>query len=154
DSKPLQEKKARDIARVDTVRAYIERKQTLSEDAPKETWDAVAFLRREAIKTLAEARAPAVEVVQDPQANPVEGNGPVAYGLLRVLAGLEPPATQAERAEAALGICAMKAGLIDVYQPDLGVYLVGNFIAGFVKDYQLDYNAFSGKEKEKDGKKI
>src|SRR5207249_725537 len=100
---PAQAKrKESDLKRVNSLLNFLTRKtpQNVTPDAER-------FLRRQAIRSLAQTEAPAVEI---DKTNKI--NGPVAYGLLRALArnkeALNPPPTLNDRLEAAIGICMLR----------------------------------------------
>jgi hypothetical protein len=142
---------ASDLKRVNILLEFLKR------ETPKNvTPEAERFLRRQAIRSLAQTEAPAVEI---DKVNKV--NGPVAYGLLKVLArnkeALNPPASLTERMEAAIGICNLKfnskAEPRELYQPDVGLYLTGLFMADFVNAYRADFPRFGSGLVLKKGKK-
>lgn len=91
--------------------------------------DAIRYLRREAVRTLALYRRPVI--VEDAKANAREG--PVAGLLVRILVNAEgtvsPPASLAERKEAAEALCNLQHKRSETYQPDYVVYQVARFIA-------------------------
>ncbi len=145
DDKRLHDTIARDTRRVKSALDFVERKwDTL--DAP-----VARYIRREALQTLAESQVPAMKV----RGGKVEL--PVAQALLRTLSagkeGLNPPPSLAEKVEAAIGVCRMKAKLIEDYQPEAGIYLVGRFLVEFITKYREDYTRFGGK-KEKGAAKV
>jgi hypothetical protein len=126
------------------------RQQSVPKTAPKEVVDAAIFLRREAIKTLALAQLPAVDIVK--VKNGV--SGPVAFHLLRVLAadnpGQHPPFSLAEKCEAAVGVSQLKSMPGDLYRREVGVYLIGSLIVEFLGEYRADFPSLVKGE----GKKI
>src|SRR5262249_6182748 len=103
---------------------------------------AVQYLRREAIKTLADAQNPAVAVnKKDNKVVMVEGV--VVVPLLKILAGeTDPPPSLTEKYEAAMGVLGFK-DLLD-YQPDVGYYLAGQALTDYVDAYRKDYAGFGG----------
>jgi hypothetical protein len=128
-----------DAARVAAVLAFVTRA------APKtpEEVEAYRFIRREAIKALAQSRIPA---------EAIDKNGvktPVALGLMKVLAaeknGISPPPSLTEKAEAAIGLCRMNTKL-DKYQPEAAVCLVGKFLTEFAAKYREDAPNLKGTE--------
>jgi hypothetical protein len=125
----------RDAARVQTVLALLDRKAP--EGLPADEADAVRFVRREAIKALAQLRLPAMAVQK------TKVQIPVALGLMKVLAGdkagLEPPPSLSEKAEAAIGLCRTKTSVFEQYQPDATLYLTGRFLVEFATKYQEDF---------------
>lgn len=149
--KKLQERIARDRGRVQALLTFLGRKW---DGTPGVTPEAARFIRREALATLARVDAPAMRAVKG------KVDTPAAYALLTVLApgkaGLRPPPSLSEKCEAAVGVCNLlgakenKVGmnLIEEYQPDVGVYLVGQFLVEFTKEYIKDYQVFGGKAKE------
>ncbi|MCC6421020.1 MAG: hypothetical protein IT429_22515 [Gemmataceae bacterium] len=140
------EKRARDASRVEAVIGYINHDWKLPKEPPKELLEAVHFIRREAIQTLAQAQLPALKALKG------EIQTPIAYHLLRVLSSgkdaLNPPASLSEKAEAAIGVCRLKAREVEDYLPEVGAYLVGQFLVEFTTKYIEDYPNFSVKEKE------
>lgn len=156
--KKLLDKKARDIKRVEAVIAFLYRQPSLPKDAPKELLDAAVYMRREAIRTLAQAQLPAIDVVRDKKGNLMKITTPIAYPLLRVLAAsdpaVNPPFTLSEKCEAAVGVCQIKSRTIDSYRVEVAIFLVGNLLVEFLNEYRTDYVNFGGKDKEKEGKKI
>jgi hypothetical protein len=139
DDKKLQETIANDKRRVQAVLNFLNR-----------PWDkmdtAVAqFIRREALRTLADAEVPAMK------AKDGKVELPAAYELVRALAskdGLTPSPDLTEKCEAAIGVCKMKAKWIEEYQPEPGLYLLGRFLVEFVNDYTKDYPNFAVKGKQ------
>jgi hypothetical protein len=131
---------AEDVARLDVVLAFLMR------EAPKnltpEEAEAFRFVRREAVKALAQAAVPAGSISKD------EVKVPVALALLQVLApeknGISPPSSMTEKAEAAVGLLSMRAvdlsGVVrfESYQPEAAIYLVGKFLTDFGDLYQTD----------------
>jgi hypothetical protein len=137
------EARKRDAARVETVLAYMNRKP--NDNAPPEEVEALRFIRREAIKALAETRVPALAVVK------AKVQLPVALTLLSVLApeknGLAPSSSLTEKGEAAIGLCRIKGGVFEQYQPDAALYLIGRFLVEFATKYREDAINFGGKVK-------
>lgn len=132
--------RAHDTKLVDGLVKYIERPIDLKGKSPGEI-EAVRFLRREAIKALAQAGAPAVNAIDKPQ----KLAGQVAPTLLRVLADgvLEPAPSLSEKVEAALGLCEMKYPNMKEYNPQVSIYLVGRTIEQFMKEYNKDWAKFT-----------
>jgi hypothetical protein len=123
--------------------------------------DGFRYIRCEAIKALARIPVPYVPESPDPKTLK-KGKilAPVAYALLRVLAegpdAVWPPATPAEKYEAALGLCQIngsakleeeKLGEPNRYNNDMAVALVGQFLVRFVEEYQADRAKFLSAEK-------
>jgi hypothetical protein len=125
-----------------------------------EELEAIRFVRREAIASLAHVGAPGVAALKK------EGvvEGPAAHGLIKVLLhgkeGLpllqykdklegkiheEGPALM-EKVEAALGLCRLKKAEELGYDPSVGVYLVGRTLVDFFTAYNKDYINISGAE--------
>jgi hypothetical protein len=111
----------------------------LNRPQPKAEEDEGAFLyiRREAIKALAEARLPVVPLLDSK-----EIKAPVAYGLMRVLVegkeGLSPPPTLSEKVEAVLGLCQLKSDVEPRPQAKLVLKLVGTALVDLSRAYLSD----------------
>jgi hypothetical protein len=97
--------------------------------------DVKRYFRREAIRALAQVRMPAMAV--DGASKKVEG--PVAHVLMRVLTGedMNPSPWLSEKVEAAVGLCSMRPEPGSLYQSDLALFLVTQFI---VKEFSPAYN--------------
>jgi hypothetical protein len=127
-----------DARSVETLTKYIERAAKTSPD------DLAAFkffLRREAIVSLAAAGTPAVYAFGKAPAKDVPlFDGLVAPTLMKVLVkgALQPEPTIQEKIEAALGLCAMDYTNMPEYQPELAVYLVGQTVVEFAREYSKD----------------
>jgi len=134
NKKPLEEQKLRDIERVDLLVKLIERDWNVKGGSAAEQ-DAIRYVRREAIKSLARSTVPAIEVAKG------KVNGAAVYTLMRVLAddGLNPSVGIPEKIEAAIGICQMKPREISAYDPELGLYLVAKFLHDLGSAYQKDW---------------
>ncbi|MBI3410967.1 MAG: hypothetical protein HY040_21745, partial [Planctomycetes bacterium] len=113
NDKRIAEKKKRDLDRIAAVTAFIERKWPTPQD--KMELDAIHYLRREAIKSLAAAGAPAVAALKAKG----EVEGPVAYALAKVLTkgAVEPELSLAEKCEAAIGLLNLKCANSPHYDP-------------------------------------
>jgi hypothetical protein len=139
----------KEVARLEPLIAFLERKVTLPKGITPEEVAGMQFVRREAIKALAEARLPAVPVEKDKKKTI---QAPAAYELLRVLAGgkgaLEPAPSLSEKCEAAVGLCRLRMELVKNYKPELAVALVGNFLVDFTNRYRKDRDAIAGASKE------
>ncbi len=125
-------RKEKDTQRINALVSFVERKWD-----PKQVDATVHYLRKEAVKALAQAQIPAVEV----DGNKQQVTGPVVYGLLRVLRNqpaLQPAPSRAERLEAAIGICQLKIDPAINYLPEPGIHQVGIFLIDFVKAYDGD----------------
>lgn len=133
----LNQKRARDVKRVNALLATLERKWDPAQVDPA----AAVYIRREAVRGLAEVQVPAVVLTKNKKGQLTGVEAPGVVGLLKVLAndGIDPPATLAERLEAGLGVCQIRASAFPDYQPDLGFYLTGKAIADFVDRYRGDY---------------
>jgi hypothetical protein len=127
------------VKRVDALIGFIGRPfDPKAEDEP-----AFHFIRREAIKALGKARAPAVSV----DAKKGEVHGKIAETLLAVLdpkPRLNPPPTTQEKLEAAIGICQIQIDANSDYLPELGIYRAGMAMVEFLKEYQKDRPQFIG----------
>ncbi len=128
-----EKRKARELRCVKALLSFIEKPLLKTMDDDEQ--EAVRVLRMEAIETLAMTRAPAV----------VFGKGkvdaPIAPTLLRVLApksGLTPAPGLHERIEAAIGVCQIRIGEVQDYQPELGVHLVGSLLVDYMTEYNKD----------------
>jgi hypothetical protein len=148
--KKLLEKKARDVKRIDAVIQFLASQQKIDKAAGKEALDAVVFLRREAIKTLALAQLPAIEVEKDMKGAASKVTAPIAYHLLRVLAaggetGANPPFTLGEKCEAVAGIGQLKGRPDEVFRRDVAVYLLANTLVEFLQEYRTDHSQFIAK---------
>jgi hypothetical protein len=100
------EKKERDLARIDILTRFILRPAPTPPNP--DTLEAYRYVRREAIEALAKGGWPAVNSYRE---NGAKVEGPIALTLMKVLVpgNLNPPPTLAEKNEAALGLCAIKA---------------------------------------------
>jgi hypothetical protein len=131
---------AEDAARLEAVLGFLMREAPKSQ-SPEEV-EAFRFVRREAVKALAQAAVPAASITKD------DVKVPVALALLQVLApeknGINPPTSMSEKAEAAIGLCTMRAVerskvvRFESYQPEAAIYLVGKFLTEFGELYQTD----------------
>ena len=135
----VRKKMTQDINRVNALTEFIERKWPTPEtDAERE---AIRFMRREAVISLAQAGAPAAAAIKKKEGKVVEGLA--AAALLRVLVRdkgmLDPPPSLHERVEAALGLCQLKNPTAAGYDPSVGVYAVGLCFYEFASVYSKDY---------------
>jgi hypothetical protein len=137
-------KGSRELGRVEAMIQFLESPYPAQGQGP-EYDDALAFVRREGVKALAQTQIAACEGGKDAV------KGPVAYHLLKVANGSAvkagPPYALAERLEAAIGICQLKSGPTK-YNAELGAAVVGKVVADFVDAYIDDYHYFSIKDKE------
>jgi hypothetical protein len=94
------------------------------------------YLRREAIRAVAQVKMPALAVGKDGKT--VEG--PIAYQLLRVVANdkMNPPATLSERVEAAIGLLQYSPDPASPVQTDLTLYFIGELLRDLATDFNLD----------------
>src|SRR5262249_30838088 len=138
DGKEIPEaRKKREVERSNAVIEFL-RRNWESNHADD---DAIRYLRREAIKTLAQAQVPAVEITKD------KAVAPVAKTLLKILEpknGMNPSPSLQEKVEAAIGICQIKVIPNSLYLPDQGIYLVGTFLVEFANEYINDRSSFVG----------
>jgi hypothetical protein len=145
-------KRKQDAAYVDALVKFIEHPPEVKSMSQPEM-EAVRFVRREAIISLAQAGAPAVLAVnKKSQVKKDLLEGPVAPTLLKVLAkdGLQPPPTLQEKVEAVLGLCAMRYADMPEYNPDVATYLIGQTLTDFASEYSVDLGNFGkGVEKKK-----
>jgi ribosomal protein S17E len=143
DTKQLLARKNREKQRIDALLKIIDRPMPAIAD-PYEI-DALRYVRRKAVESLAMTRVPAVSAY-DPK-NKVEG--PVALGLVKVLAKkIQPEPALLERVEAAIGVCEFTKDVTE-YDPKIGIYLVGETLGDLVSEYKRDYNNISAKAKER-----
>lgn len=111
-----------------------------------EELEAFRYLRREAIETLAEAKAPAVAAFVLKGKGEVEG--PIASVLLGVLMpGMNPETNLYERNEAALGLANMKA--FELYNPAPAYYFINKTLYELAQDFSNDFANIKEDEKRK-----
>src|SRR5205823_4439484 len=126
-------RKVREVMHVDALVNFAQRPGGDKLSEPEQ--NAIRFLRREAIESLAFAQAPLVA------ADKVKVEGAIAPLILRVLSpkgGLDPAPNLAERVEAAIGVCQMKNLDAANYNTELGIYLVGRLVNDFADAYNKD----------------
>jgi hypothetical protein len=139
--KAAEGKKKTEVKRVNALLKFITRKWDPAKDVPKEEVDGFCFVRRTAIRALAEARVPAIEA--DPKTQKLEGD--VIQALLPILKGeVTPEPTLAEKIEAAIAVSRMKVDPNSAYQPDESVYRVGTALVEIAIAYTKDFNKFKG----------
>jgi hypothetical protein len=116
----------------EALAAYIDRKMTIADTTTREEVEGFRYIRREAIRALAQFHNPTVAA---------NGQGP--FTLLRVVAkdGLMPPPRVDERVEAAIGLAHIKASLDKYYQPDYAIAQMGLFLDDFNLEYTADKSA-------------
>lgn len=114
---PEREKKA-----TEALAAFIDRKMTLTPATTLEEVEGFRYIRREAIRALAQFRNPAASE-----------KGQAAFILLRVVAkdGFVPPPRIDERVEAAIGIARLRPALDKQYNQDYAVAQLGLFMEDF-----------------------
>lgn len=126
-------KKARDLERVETLCKFIEGKMELD----KMDEEAARFIRKEAIASLAEVQHPAVATFKAIG----KAEGTHVPTLMKVLiGGLTPEARLAEKHQAAIGLCKVKADAVSDYNPEAGIYLVGRFLVEYSTQYNTEVN--------------
>jgi hypothetical protein len=106
---------------------------------PPEEAEAIRFVRRQGLRALGRSGLPAVGRRQKIEQN-------VAVELLRFMtgtAGVEPPPSVTEQAEAAIGLCQMQRKFWPDrpdYQVDYAVYQVARFVVEFANQYDRERN--------------
>jgi len=138
-------RKKGDLERVEALTQFILRPPPAM--ANSEELEAYRFLRREAIETLGEARAPAVAAFVLKKQGEVEW--PIAPVLLRVLipGAMTPEPNLYERNEAALGLCNMKS--FDLYEPGPTYYFINKTFFELAKDFSEDFTNIAAGDKRK-----
>ena len=119
---------------------FVLRKPNLPPNPTPEEVEAFRYVRREAIRTLAQTRFPAVM-------NKKEFVGtPTALALARVLVddGITPTASLSEKLESAIGLCQLQTNLTDGYHPDYAAHVVGLFIDELGKAFNNRKNLAGG----------
>jgi len=144
-SKKEMEQLDREKDRLNAILDFMKRTDPLPKDEGER--EAIRYLRREAVTTLATMGVPALSALKKDG----EVKGPVAYELLKVLVkgkdAYDPPPLLSERVEAALGLCQLKDPLGDLdYDPSLAVCAVGLCFYDFAKEYSEDYVNFVGRK--------
>jgi hypothetical protein len=129
------------------VLAFINRKPTVAPTAPAAELDGLRYVRREAIRALANTRVPVDE----------SGNVQTALVLVRLLRkdGYTPEPSLSEQIEAAIAIARLNPKLADSYQADYALNQVGHFLAEFLAGYENERAELTRKkdeEKEKDAR--
>lgn len=136
-------RKKSDLRNVEVLQKFIERPFDTKGMGPDEI-NAIRFIRREAISSLAQAGSPAVAAIVLPKQKAQPPQGAVAHTLANVAAGnLQPSPSLQEKVEAALGLCGMKYPQMPEYEPQVAIYLVGKTLDEFVSDYQRDWDNFA-----------
>jgi len=129
-----------DAKLVDALTRFIERPVKTTGMSLGE-YEAIRFMRREAIASLAKAGTPAVLATKEKQGGKeVAIMGPVAPVLAKVLlkGQMNPPPTLAEKVEAAYGLLMMQHANVPDYNPDVATYLIGQTLVEFVNEYKKD----------------
>jgi hypothetical protein len=128
----------REAKRLEAVLDFLQRP---APNASDEEVAAFVFIRREAVKALAASGIPAIPMLESKGLR-----APVARGLARVLSDgkdtLSPPGSPAERLEAALGLCRMRADTPPDVNGDLVAALVGKALVEFGQQYKNDEENF------------
>jgi hypothetical protein len=132
------------VARLEPLLDFLTRPPALPANPSDEEVAALRYVRREAIKALAQTRLHSVPFLDGKTLK-----AHVAHALARVLvgdkSGMTPPASLSERLEAAIGLCQMKAEIeanrdaIVRLQPELVVGLVGKTVNELAQAYQQDF---------------
>lgn len=142
NTKQMEARRDREIKRVDALLKFIVRPMPATITDPYEI-EGLRYMRREAVTTLAMAGVPAVSALKG------KIDGPVAVGLIKVLAKkVEPEPSVAERVEAAIGVCHFTK-YVEEYDPKIGVYLVGEAISDMLGEYKKDMANIQLKGKER-----
>ena len=136
------------MERVAALTQFLQRPGPDKDASPEEV-AAHRYVRRECIRALAGVGIPAVDVSLRKSVDGVS-----IYPLLRVLVdpknknALHPPPSLTEKLEAAIGICNMKilgADPLNLYQADVSIYLVGQFMEELIAEYRKDQSNFATK---------
>ncbi len=142
---PVANKAKRDVRYMNAVLKFAENRPGVAKLPPEEQ-QAIRILRRAAIETLAATQAPLVTYSKK------SAEAPIAPFLLRVLApksDLQPAPNLADKVEAAIGIARMKYKKLEAYQPEVGVYLVGQTLAEFMTAENKDVGAVDSPDSHK-----
>jgi hypothetical protein len=116
---------------INAICDYVHRPRppTLAEDAGPDEVGAHQYVRREAIRALAATRYPIAPKTK-------AGTCMTALWLQRALnKELDPLPSITEQAEAAIGLCQMRASLSKEYNLDAAAYEVGKFLVEFIGEY-------------------
>lgn len=122
----------REIACITAICDYVHRPRptTLPDDAPADEIGGYQFVRREAIRALAATRYPITP--KGKTAAPCL----TALWLQRALnKELDPAPSLTEQAEAAIGLCHLRASLSNQYNLDVASYEVGKYLVDFIGEY-------------------
>jgi hypothetical protein len=144
------DKKERDAKRIQAVIDFVKRKSPVTADMTPEEVEAVRYVRREAVRALAQVQIPAVDV--EVKTNKVMA--PVALTLLGVLAGksagIDPPPSLNEQVDAAVALCRMKGARIPEYDQKLVLPFLAAVLAEFATQYNDDYKNVILNDKERE----
>ncbi len=122
----------REIACINAICDFVHRPRpsSLPEDAPADEVGGYQYVRREALRALAFTRYPIT---------PKGKTTPpcmTALWLQRALnKELDPAPSLTEQAEAAIGLCNMRASLSPQYNLDVAAYEVGKYLVDFIGEY-------------------
>jgi hypothetical protein len=99
--------------------------------------EAIRYLRRQALESLALVQVPAVSTIK----RDGKPRGAAAPVMLKVLTkkSLKPEPGLHEKIEAAIGLCQLKYLNVHEYRGDLAVYAVGRFIDEFAQEYNKQW---------------
>jgi len=135
-----QVKKDQDVERVDALSGFIDQKwpaKTMDDDA-------VRYIRREALASLADAQMPAVAALagfaKKGGFGVAEGTPVPTFMRVLVKGGMTPEPSLFEKYHAALGLCKLQCSEVPDYEPETGVYLVGAFVVDFAIAYNKEVN--------------
>lgn len=123
----------RELRIVQALLEFMKRPPTYGDKAPADEVEAHRYLRREAIRALAQSHLPALVHKKEVAAQP-------ALELLRVMSkdGVTPEPSFSEQLEAAIGICKMQSKNYKEYQPDYAAQHLGYFLSDFMTRYNDD----------------
>jgi hypothetical protein len=135
-------RKQRDAEHIDVLVQRIEGKWPIAKMDAK----AIQFIRRDMIASLAEAQMPAIATFASGKDGFSIAEGSPAPTLLKVLTGqLDPEPDVFEKYHAALGVCKLLCAEVPLYQPEAGVYLVGEYLVEFSDLYNKEVNVLGTK---------
>jgi hypothetical protein len=114
---------------------FLGRKPDLPANAMPEEVEAFKYVRREAIRAVAQTRYPAIEKKKAVLGRP-------ALELLRIMRndGINPEPRFDEQVEAAIGVCLMKPRLYPNYQVQFALQQLGLFYLDFADKYEKERN--------------
>ena len=135
------ERKDFDVKCIDALLQFVDRPMPPVNTA--EEVDAIRYMRKEAVTTLARTGVPAASAM----GGTVEGN--VALGLVKVLSKkVQPEPLVQERLEAAIGVCHFSKW-VEEYDPKVGIFLVGECLADVFGEYKKDFGNIGVKGKDR-----